>query len=154
MLSLDEAKGVFTKELEELLDIEAPQEADSAGVYVESPESFRERGKERIAGVPGAGIVELAGPLLLQWIVAVAAATWTEVKKEAIEDASKAVRGWLARLFGKGRAKPPVTTKAETVAAITASLIRAGWDAGKAGRAAERTWQQGQEAGRKLAAQA
>jgi hypothetical protein len=152
MLTLDETKGVFVEKLEELLDAEAPQEADSAGAYVESPESFQGHGKERIAGVPGAGIVELAGPILLKGIVAVAAAVWAQIKDQAIEDASTAVRDWLARVFRKGEARLSVTTKEETVAAIATSLIRAGWDADKAGRAAKRVWQQGQEAGRRLAA--
>jgi hypothetical protein len=151
MLSLDKTKQVLTEELEELLDAEAPREADSAGAYVESPDAFRGQGGEQIAGVPGAGAIELVGPVLLQWVGAVAFAVCVDLGKEPAKQALKDVWGWFAGLFREGQEIPTVTKKQDTLAAITAALIRAGWDAEKAGATAERVWAQGQRAGQKLA---
>lgn len=150
---LDEEKvqEILIESLEELLDQEAPDEADSAALYVKHPEQFQTgRSDERAFGIPGGGFAMLVGPLLMCWVVEVAKWFLEELAKKGTQTIAVSTFTYLKRkVFG-----PPneVKRKEETILAITAALVKAGWNAKKAGATAEKVWQTGIQTGQRLAA--
>jgi hypothetical protein len=149
---LPQAEEILIEEVERLLDDVAPNEADTAALYVESPESFLQKGSdERAFGIPGAGFAMLVGPMLVSFVVMIAKAFIEHVVKKGTETAATSFLARLMRAFRLAPA-PEDVPKEKTVAAITTALIEAGWDAGRAGNTAEKVWLSGVSAGQRLAA--
>ncbi|OJT23821.1 hypothetical protein BO221_17800 [Archangium sp. Cb G35] len=147
-----EAEEILIEEVELLLDDVAPNEADTAALYVESPGSFLDKGSdERAFGIPGAGFASLVGPILVGFVVMIAKSFIENVVKKGTETAATS---FLARLMRVFRLEPATGAplKEKTVKAITSALIDAGWDAGRAGETAEKVWRSGISAGERLAA--
>lgn len=149
---LSQAQEILIEEVEQLMEDVAPNEADTAALYVETPESFLAKGSdERAFGIPGAGFAALVGPLLVKFVVLIAKSFSEHLLNKGAETAATAFLARLMRAFRLGPTQEPVR-KEKTVATITTALIEAGWDAGRAGKAAEKVWQSGVTAGERLAA--
>lgn len=147
---LIQAQEILIEEVEQLMEEVAPNEAVTAALYIESPESFLRRGDdERAFGIPGAGYATLVGPLLVSFVVMIANAFVDQLVKKGIETAANSFLARLMRAFQLAPA-PEVPRKEKTVATITTALIEAGWDAGRAGKTAEKVWQSGLSTGQRL----
>ncbi|MFY0565027.1 hypothetical protein ACN28E_14400 [Archangium lansingense] len=147
-----QAEEILIEEVERLLDDVAPNEADTAALYVETPESFLQKGSdERAFGIPGAGFANLVGPVLVGFLVLIAKSFIEHVVKKGTETAATSFLARLMRAFRLAPA-PEAVGREKTVATITTALIEAGWDAGKAGTTAEKVWSSGVSAGQRLAA--
>lgn len=149
---LAQAEEILIEAVERLLDDVAPNEADAAALYVEAPESFlRKDSDERAFGIPGAGFAILVGPMLVSFVVTIATAFFEQLVKKGTESAASSLLARLKQAFRRAPV-PDVARKEKTVAAITVALIEAGWQAGRAGDAAEKAWLSGVSAGQSLAA--
>ncbi|HEY0093986.1 MAG TPA: hypothetical protein VGB96_06665 [Archangium sp.] len=147
----DQAREILIEEVERLLDDVAPNEADTAALYVETPESFLEKSSdERAFGIPGAGFAQLIGPVLIGFVVMIAQAFVGHLVKMGTETAASSFLKRLMRAFG-WRPALEAPSKEKTVATITTALIEAGWEAGRAGEVAEKVWRSGVSAGQRLA---
>lgn len=149
---LSQVEELLIEEMERLLDDVAPNEADTAALYVTTPESFLQKGSdERAFGIPGAGFATLVGPVLVGFVVMIARTFVEHLVKKGTETAANSLLARLMRVLRLAPA-PEVPRKEKTVVAITTALIEAGWDAGRAGETAEKVWQSGVSFGQRLAA--
>jgi hypothetical protein len=143
-------------ELEQLLASypRSEDEADSAGLYVESPHGARGSVAEQLAGVPNGGAFKLIGPDLLLAI----AQTAIEVLEDLNEDPGHAVAtasaiGWLRRRFVKLRSRKQSdrTRRDDAVRAVATALVGAGWNEEDAEAAAQEAWTRGRRLGTRIA---
>jgi hypothetical protein len=64
---------ILIEEMEKLLDLTAPNEADLVALYVADPKGSRAKTPgEVLFGIPGAGVAALIGPILLPFVVQIA----------------------------------------------------------------------------------
>jgi hypothetical protein len=148
----EELDNCLEEELELLLAdfTESESEAELARQYVRDTNGPRDRLSEQVAGIPGAGLVVLVGPLLLTFIAAVAHKALEDVQSQLAKSVVSTVVS-LKRRFVRGSA-PLVGTREEALSSITAALIKAGWSAAAAGRAADRAWVSGQRVAKRVGA--
>lgn len=147
---LTQAEDILIEEVERLLDDLAPNEADAAALYVEAPENFQRKGSdEKAFGIPGSGFANLMGPMLVSFVVMIAKAFVDRLVKKGGDTVASLLLERLRRSF---RLAPAAETlrKEKTLATITVALIEAGWEAGRAGDAAEKVWMSGVGAGQRL----
>ena len=141
---------VLIEEIEQLLDEAAPDEIDSAMLYVVSPEEFKgEARNERAFGIPGGGVAYLVGPLLLDFVVQIAITFLKEFTKQGLETSVKLALDYLLHRL-KSDTKIEAAKKEDTITAIKTALIKAGWEASKAAETAEKVWNAGVKTGERM----
>jgi hypothetical protein len=75
------AEEILIEEVERVMDDVAPNEADTAALYLETPESFLDKGSdERAFGIPGAGFASLIGLELMGYLLLFAVILWATAK--------------------------------------------------------------------------
>jgi len=141
---------IMAEELESLLAEEFPAEVDAAGLYLTQGPGDDDAHDEKLAGLPGGGVLFLAGPLMVSWLMSIALAILEQIKKEFIGATAKGAIDWLRTRLDRQKSRPSVRGEAETVAEIASALIKAGWKAETAGRAAEKVWHRGERAAARI----
>ena len=140
--------AAVTDELADLLTEVAPEEADAAHLYVESPEAFEGRSNaEQQLGTPGAGFLALVGPTLLGFILAISRKFLEEVRDAAAKRAAEVLVEGLSKKFKK---QARAASREETIAAVSQSLRAAGWPEERAHGAALRVWKSGEKLARRM----
>lgn len=149
-MSTERTDQILIGEMERLLDQVAPSEADLTASYVEAEGEYeRVQREEKRYGIPGAGLAELVGPILLHFVVVIAMDVFAAARKKGAEAIATEVWSYLS---SKVRRSLPakVRGRTETIDAIVKALKAAGWDDKRAGAAADLAWKSGMEAGRRF----
>src|SRR5258707_1309790 len=147
---MQEVDAVLVQEMEGLLDQVAARESDLVASYVASGGEYdRKVSVEKTQGIPGGSIIELAGPILLHFVVLIAMDVISEARKKGAEIVvTKLSEYLLSKLRKSLPAKPK--HKEEMTQAIIMSLKDAGWEQSRATEAANLTWERGVAAGQQL----
>ena len=146
---------IIIEELEKLLKEESPDEVAYAKAYVNYPEDYFKRPGEKIAGIPIPGEFNLLGPVILPWLIGismvVARDLGSAIYKKIIDKSITALFDKISKILKKKKdTKINITTKEDTIIEITKALIKAGWNAGEAGKKAEEVWRYGENLGKRF----
>src|SRR5450432_2148232 len=115
----EELDNCLEEELEQLLAdfAESEPEAELARQYVRDMNGSQNRLSEQVAGIPGAGLVVLVGPVLLTFIAAVAHKALEDVQSRLAKSAVSTIVS-LKRCFVRG-SPPLVGTRQEALSSIS-----------------------------------
>lgn len=142
------AEADLQAEFTDLLRDLEPDESPFAAQFLDDWDTGKSQ--EKAFGIPAGGMEILIGNLLAPFLIAIAREILEKVKDKAVEEGAEAGLEWIKSRF-KGKTLPKADSRAETVGDIVTALIKAGWSPSEAGRAAEKVWESGEKAARKLA---